>query len=92
MLINLSNHPLSGWDTKQLEAATRYGKLIELPFPEVDPTKDEKYIQSICQNFQAKVEILFSKSCDQFNAVHIMGEHNLTYALVEKLKKKVSAA
>ena len=42
MLINLSNHPLSGWDTKQLEAATRYGKLIELPFPEVDPTKDEK--------------------------------------------------
>lgn len=35
--INLSNHPSSKWGEEQLSAARKYGDIIDVPFPVVDP-------------------------------------------------------
>ena len=37
MLINLSNHTSAMWDESQKKAALIYGKLVDLPFPAIDP-------------------------------------------------------
>ena len=33
VFVNFSNHPSAGWGREQAEAASRYGQLIDLPFP-----------------------------------------------------------
>ncbi len=47
MLINLSNHPLSSWSEQQLQAATSYGKCIDLPFPDINPLWGEQEIEQL---------------------------------------------
>jgi len=45
MLLNLSNHALNTWSNKQVEAAEKlYGKIIDIPFPKVNPNADENEI------------------------------------------------
>ncbi|MDR3261870.1 MAG: hypothetical protein LBT78_08560 [Tannerella sp.] len=51
MLINLSNHPSALWQAPQLEVATVYGEIIDLPFPVVDPEGDATYIQSLGKEY-----------------------------------------
>lgn len=89
MLINLSNHPLSTWSEKQIQAAKLYGKIVDLPFPEVDPEADENYILNLCQNYTNKVlKIIDSEAPGLNSAVHVMGELTLTSALVNSLQKR----
>lgn len=33
MFINLTNHPSDKWSKEQLEAARKYGEVVELVFP-----------------------------------------------------------
>lgn len=81
MFLNLSNHPSPSWSQAQLSAVGE--AVTDLPFPQIDPAGDEKYIDSLVnQYFQKIVEI------KDVSAVHIMGEMTFTFALVEKLKAK----
>jgi hypothetical protein len=79
MLLNLSNHPSANWAEEQLAAAG--GTVIDLAFPQVAPDGDEAYIESLANEYLD--EIL---KMDNVEAVHIMGEMNFTYSLVNKLK------
>ena len=79
MLLNLSNHPSASWSPAQLAAAN--DQVLDLPFPAVDPSGDEAYIESLADEYLAN--ILSTKGV---SAVHIMGEMNFTFALVNKLK------
>ena len=79
MLLNLSNHPSANWAEEQLAAAG--GRVIDMPFPQVAPDGDEAYIESLANEYLD--EIL---KMDNVEAVHIMGEMNFTYSLVNKLK------
>ena len=36
--INLSNHPSAAWGADQLAAAAQYGTIVDVPFPNIDPT------------------------------------------------------
>jgi hypothetical protein len=85
MLINLSNHPSDLWQADQLEAAAVYGKIIDLPFPAVNPEGDEKYIQLLGKEYVEKVEQLAQ---GKNVTVHLMGELTLTYCLVNALMAK----
>ena len=84
MLINLSNHPLSQWSEQQIGLAKQYGKIVDLPFPEVDPEGDETYIEQLAEEYVQK--ILSMTSTPEEVSVHIMGEMTLTYAIVQKLQ------
>lgn len=85
MLINLSNHPSSKWSEKQLAAAHgQFGEIIDLPFPVVAPDGDENYIAALADECCNKVmELLGGEPA----IIHIMGEMNLTFALVALLQK-----
>ncbi len=79
MLINLSNHPSLNWTTEQLAAAGN--KVIDMPFPLISPDGDETYIETITNEYLTKI-----MEIKGVTAVHIMGEMNFTYSLVNKLK------
>ena len=83
IFINLSNHPVSKWNEKQLNAASKYGYIYEIPFPDIDPSGDEKYISDLTDKFLHDI-----KSYSHLGeiTVHIMGEMTFTYSLIQKLK------
>ena len=79
MLLNLSNHPSTSWTEPQLTAAG--SKVIDMPFPQVDPDGDETYIEQLAQEYCDKIVKM-----KDIETVHLMGEMNFTFALVNKLK------
>lgn len=84
IFINLTNHPASEWDDKQREEAEKkYGRIIDLQFPDVAPDANEKTINKLADEYLSKV-LELSKGCKP--TVHIMGEMTLTLSLVERLK------
>jgi len=90
MLINFSNHPAAKWSSQQLTAARVYGKIIELPFPDVDPSDDEAYIQTLCEEYLRKIDaICRDAGCSApTTIIHIMGEMTFTFAMVNALQKR----
>ena len=90
MLINLSNHPSANWPAYQVDAAVRaYGSIMDLPFPDVDPSGDEEYIRIICDEYLRKIDdICRDAGCSVTMTIHIMGEMTLVYAMVNALHKR----
>lgn len=90
MLINLTNHPLAQWENKQKQMAeTLYGKIIDLPFPAVNPLASAEEVAGTAKTYFEKVlELLSSYSNhNKPNAVHIQGEFTFVYKLVALLKQ-----
>ena len=84
ILINLTNHPSEHWDDRQRIAAMKYGKIIDIPFPDVDPNGDEEYIGQLSKEYYAKV-MEYAKLCHV--TVHLMGEFSFTFALLKLLQR-----
>lgn len=79
--INLTNHPSAKWDINQIKEAEKYGKIIDIPFPTVDSSGDEKYIRELCN-------VTFDKIMEyKPEAVLCQGEFTLVYQLVRRLKE-----
>lgn len=84
MLLNLSNHPLATWTELQLQAAKQqFGDIQDLPFPQVSPEATHDDIQRLAQEYLQKVQ---QYGTPQHITIHIMGELNLTFALVNLLQ------
>ena len=47
MFINFSNHPYALWSAEQTAAAQRYGTVVDLAFPAIDPAADEAALDSL---------------------------------------------
>jgi hypothetical protein len=90
MLINLSNHPSNKWSPEQLQAATQFGEIIDLPFPNISPNGDEAYIQVIVKEYMCKIDDCIDKHCPAFTpvTVHIMGEMTFAFAMIDALQQK----
>lgn len=81
MLINLSNHPSAKWPEAQLKAAnSKYGDVIDLPFPNIDPEWDNAQVQALAGDYAGKCSKMLSGG--DTNAVHIMGELTFTHHFV----------
>lgn len=81
VFLNLSNHPSTTWPKAQTQAAIQqYGRILDIPFPVIDPLLDESGIQSLAQVYLEKI-IAINPS-----AVHLMGELTFTFELVQLLK------
>lgn len=79
MFINFSNHPSYKWHGKQLEEAQKYGQIIDVPFPQVDPEVNEADIEKLADEYFRRI---FSYNPD---IVMCSGEFSLTYAVVKRL-------
>lgn len=82
MFLNLSNHPLALWSPEQLNAASQYGELKDIPFPDIPPTATTEEIYQLAQ------QVICTLPLTPSITVHVMGEMTLTYALVSLLKAK----
>jgi hypothetical protein len=96
MLINFSNHPSALWSAEQTEAAEKqFGKIVDLPFPPVNPDGDEDYIQTLAEEFLQKVRGIAGQAHNDaplptinylLPTIHIMGEQTFTTAMVRLLQ------
>ena len=81
MLINCSNHPSRLWGPSQRAAASVYGEILDIPFPQVDPRLDEDGLWKLAGDFAARIEALGA------DAVFLAGEFTFLFMLVDKLLK-----
>ena len=51
MFINISNHPSSDWGTEQISKAKEYGEIVDVTFPEIDPTWNQFKILELCNEY-----------------------------------------
>ena len=51
MLINLSNHPSSNWSGDQLDAAKKYGEIVDLQFPNISPDASSNQIAVLVNEY-----------------------------------------
>lgn len=80
--VNFSNHCSSAWSNKQRMAAQKWGKIIDVPYPDITATCDETVINRLAEDSIEK--ILSYKPA----AVMCQGEFTLTYAVTTMLKRK----
>lgn len=79
IFVNHTNHPSSGWTDAQRQAASAWGEIMDLPFPNVPA--------------EAKEEEICRLACEQAGyiaslhpaAVLCQGESCYTYAMVDSL-------
>ncbi len=89
MLINLSNHPVVTWSDEQIKTAEKqFGKIMDLPFPKINPKLNEKEVENIADDYFDRIISILKESKDNANAVHVMGELNFTFIIVTKLLEK----
>lgn len=71
VFINLSNHRSNNWDENQINEAKKYGEIIDIDFPVVNPLADEKVISDLVNKYY---DIIISKAENVSDiTVHLMG-------------------
>ena len=80
--VNFSNHSSDKWNPKQIEAASKWGSIIDLPFPEVSADASVEDIRLLACDYTDQICSL------QPNAVMCQGEFTLTFAIVTMLKSR----
>ena len=79
IFINLSNHPSNKWSINQINESLKYGNIIDMSFPSIDPINDN--INELVDKYYKEI-ININPS-----AIMLQGEMVFTYRLVSKLKE-----
>lgn len=80
MFLNFTNHNNKDWSNKQLEHAKKYGEIVFLHFPEVDPCASSEDIIQIADFWVTQIKKMSPA------IVLCQGEMTLTFAIVTRLK------
>ena len=80
MFVNFSNHPSVRWSKEQKEAAEKYGEIVDIAFPNVDPKATESEISSLANKFITEISAM------RPDAVMCQGEFTLSFAVITRLK------
>lgn len=78
--VNFSNHPSNAWSDAQKKAAEKYGQIVDIQFPEINPDMTEKEIFDLGTKNVERILLYNPK------AVMCQGEFTLTFDMVNKLK------
>ena len=81
MFFNISNHKSENWSVNQINEAEKYGKIIDIPFPAVNPRESDEYMDDLVDEYYQKV-MEYEKP-----TVMVQGEFVFTYRLVNQLKQ-----
>ena len=82
IFINHTNHPSAKWSVEQKNAAEIFGRIVDVPFPDVPPNFSTEEVHAmVLNNLQ---EILKLSPV----AVLCQGEFNYTVAMAEELKNR----
>lgn len=85
LFINFSNHPSEGWGEEQITKAKRYGQVVDLPFPQVDPLMPSEQVRSLSDEC---VKAILGMGNPATMTVHVMGEMTLVFHVVTSLLKQ----
>lgn len=80
--INMTNHPAENWSPEQKAAAEKYGEIVNLPFPAVDPQWSETQVEAMAEKYAKSI------AGQKPRAVLCQGEMSLCYAVVRQLQKR----
>lgn len=80
MFINFSNHPSAQWSSEQKQAATCYGEICDIPFPEVPSGATMQEVAGMADNCAWKIMQMHPE------CVMCQGEFSLTIAVVRRLQ------
>lgn len=84
LFVNLTNHPISGWKEEQLEAARKYGDIMDLDFPAIGAKDSKDDVRVLADKITAQI---IGLDADFKVTLHIMGEMTFTFAVVSRLKE-----
>ena len=79
MMLNFTNHPYSIWSEAQKEAAARYGEVVDMPYPEIDPSMSTTELRKMVEDYAARIE------ATKAEVVMAAGEFTFLFMLVDKL-------
>lgn len=82
IFVNFTNHPSYQWTDVQKKEAMKYGRIVDITFPKVDPAGNQEYIIHLAQDCVRK--IMESHP----TAVLCQGEFCLAYRVISELKKE----
>lgn len=80
--VNFSNHPSELWGEKQRQEALKWGEIVDVPFPDIDPNASKKAIAILAERC---VEEIMEYDPE---AVMCQGEFSLAYTVVQLLKEQ----
>lgn len=80
--INFSNHPSKNWSEKQLTEANKYGEIIDIAFPNIDPSIDDNAVKIIMDEYIRQILSFNPK------AVMCQGEMTAAFYTASVLLKK----
>lgn len=84
MFINLTNHPSSSWSDSQRIEARKFGKILDIPFPQILPTSPLEEVSDIAENYFSVIKTAIG---DEPSVVHLMGEFTFVFSLLLMLKE-----
>lgn len=85
MLLNFTNHPSNIWSEKQKRTAIQlFGKVVDMPFPQIDESADENYISKLADEYLQKILLIAER---ENVVVHLMGEQTFVFSLLKRLRK-----
>lgn len=89
MLVNLSNHVSSKWSNKQLCEAQKYGTVIDIQFPNIDPTASKAEIYRLADDYLNRIMPLVrsENTTHDETTVHVMGEMTFVHAFVTRAEQ-----
>lgn len=87
MLINLSNHPSEKWEAAQLETASQYGEIINIPFPNIPPEWNTKQVEKEAKEYFNRIKKIESTEKEKL-VIHLAGEPTFCFQLSRLLLTK----
>lgn len=82
MLINLTNHPSSKWNEKQLQIAQEeFGDILDIPFPHISPEITMEKIRELVNQYEREIRCI-----NDLKAIHIQGELTFTFMMVDRCR------
>lgn len=81
VFVNLSNHSSVMWSKEQYEAASGYGKVVDIPFPQIEASSSEEEIERLVEEYYPRIIQYDSPT------VMVQGEFSFTYRMIVKLKE-----
>lgn len=79
--INVTNHPSDKWCVRQKEDAERYGDIVDMLFPCIDPKANDADIDALVEAYRDEI-LKYDNP-----VVMVQGECVFTYRLVKRLKE-----
>lgn len=73
MFVNVSNHSSKMWSAEQLAATSKYGEIVDVQFPNIEPQLSSLEVRDIALRYAQNIVKLIGDEVDG-SVIHLAGE------------------